>query len=195
VASNPPVSRIALHGAGEARAVDDQALVDRARTGDADAREELARLYLADVYQAVIRVLPDRQLAEDAAQDAFVNALNALDRFRGDSSFRTWLLRIAVNSARTVARKQWRRKEVGLMVAGDAPSREPDPATATVLKDEARRVQTYVDRLPKKQRLAVTLRVNQGLNYAEIASVLNCTEGAARVNYHLGIKRLRELLA
>jgi RNA polymerase sigma-70 factor (ECF subfamily) len=52
-----------------------------------------------------------------------------------------------------------------------------------------------VDRLPPKQRLAVTLRIHQGLSYAEAAQVMKCSEGAARVNYHLGIKRLRELLA
>jgi RNA polymerase sigma-70 factor (ECF subfamily) len=49
-------------------------------------------------------------------------------------------------------------------------------------------------RLPPKQRLAVTLRIHNGLSYAEVAQVMKSTEGAARVNYHLGIKRLRELL-
>jgi RNA polymerase sigma-70 factor, ECF subfamily len=194
VASKLSVSKNAARPAPAPASPEDQALIERARAGDEAARDQLVRRYLPDVYQAVARVLSDRQLAEDAAQDAFVNALNALDRFRGDSSFRTWVLRIAVNSARTIARRQFRRREVGLTVIGDRPGTEPDPATSTVLRDESRRVQLLVERLPYKQRMAVTLRVNQELSYAEIAEVLDCTEGAARVNYHLGIKRLREFL-
>jgi RNA polymerase sigma-70 factor, ECF subfamily len=195
VASNPPVSRIASRPAEPLHVVDDAVLVDRARNGDSDAREQLVRRYLPDVYRVTARVLADRQLAEDAAQDAFVNALNALDRYRGEASFRTWLLRIAVNSARTLARRQWRRREVGLSVVTEqAPSTDPDPAAGAERRDEARRLQGWIERLPRKQRLAVELRINQGLSYAEIGSILECTEGAARVNYHLGIKRLRELI-
>jgi RNA polymerase sigma-70 factor (ECF subfamily) len=62
------------------------------------------------------------------------------------------------------------------------------------LNDEAARVAAMLEKLPEKQRMAVNLRVNQGLSYQEIGAVLDCTEGAARVNYHLGVKRLRELL-
>jgi RNA polymerase sigma-70 factor, ECF subfamily len=194
VASRVTVSRIATRPPVPDSGVEDAVLVERARSGDEEARNELVRRFLPDVFQAAVRVLQDRQLAEDAAQDAFMNALNALDRFRGDASFRTWLLRIAVNSARSVARRQFRRREVGLTTVGDREDTDPDPAHRAVQSDEVRRVQEFVERLPYKQRMAVTLRVNQGLSYAEIAGVLDCTEGAARVNYHLGIKRLRELL-
>ena len=61
-------------------------------------------------------------------------------------------------------------------------------------KRSATRASALLERLPEKQRMAVSLRINQGLSYQEIGVVLDCTEGAARVNYHLGIKRLRELL-
>lgn len=67
-----------------------------------------------------------------------------------------------------------------------------DGATAATIRDEASRVTALLQRLPTKQRMAVSLRVNQGLSYQEIGAVLECSEGAARVNYHLGIKRLRE---
>src|SRR5690606_3195867 len=95
---------------------DEGSLIARARAGDRGAQDLLVGRYLRDVYGAALRILGDPDLAQDAAQDAFVNALRGLERFRGDSSFRTWLLRIAFNSARSVARRRGRRREVALTV-------------------------------------------------------------------------------
>lgn len=172
---------------------DETELLARARSGDVQARDTLVRAYLPDVYRVTRRVLNDPDMAEDAAQDAILNALAALHRFRGEASFRTWLLRIAVNAARTVGRRQGRRREVSLVLADNEPSRGVDPAVRAVLRTEVERVEGLLQRLPPKQRMVVALRVQQGLSYAEVAAALGCTEGAARVNYHLGVKRLREL--
>jgi RNA polymerase sigma-70 factor, ECF subfamily len=173
---------------------EESVILAAAQAGDAAAREQLVIQYLDDVFRLTSRILGDRELAQDATQDAFVNALGALHRFRGDSSFRTWLLRIAVNAARTVGRRQVRRREVSLVLADNEHSTGPDPAVRAEHRGEAARVEVVLARLPLKQRLAVVLRAQQGLSYAEIAGALECSEGAARVNYHLGIKRLRELL-
>jgi RNA polymerase sigma-70 factor, ECF subfamily len=194
-ASDDPVSRVVRSPGASAPEPDDGGLVGRAAAGDADARERLVRLYLSDVYAATSRVLSDRQLAEDAAQDAFMNALNNLHRFRGDASFRTWLLRIAVNAAHSVGRRQGRRREVGLAVVADVPDHGIDAETRAVARAESRQLDRTLERLPPKQRLAVTLRAQQGLSYQEIARTMGCTEGAARVNYHLGVKRLKELMS
>jgi len=177
-----------------ARPVAETALVERARNGDDDAREQLVRRYLPDVYRTASRVLGDSDLAQDATQDAFVNAMGGLSRFRGDASFRTWLLRIAINAAKTVGRRNGRRREVNLVLAENEASSLPDPARQAVNVTELERAEQALERLPPKQRLAVALRVQQGLSYAEIAVSLECSEGAARVNYHLGVKRLREML-
>ena len=185
--------RAEVRSAG-AQPVADAALVDRARSGDAEARDELVRRYLPDVYRTTVRVLGDPDLAQDAAQDAFVNAMGGLPRFRGDASFRTWLLRIAINAARSLGRRKGRRREVSLVLAENEQSRTPDPARRAVNITEVERAEQALDTLPPKQRMAVALRVQQGLSYAEIARSLKCTEGAARVNYHLGVKRLREML-
>lgn len=177
-----------------AREPDDQQLITRARAGDEHATDALVRRYLADVYAVTLRVLNDVELAQDAAQETFLNALRGLPSFRGESSFRTWLLRIAVNSARTVARRHFQRREVSLEVVQDVVAIEIDTAQAVTTRMEAERVRSVVEQLPEKQRLAVSLRINQGLSYQEIGKILGCTEGAARVNYHLGMKRLRELV-
>jgi RNA polymerase sigma-70 factor (ECF subfamily) len=81
-----------------------------------------------------------------------------------------------------------------LTLAVDVEAGETDPATRAVLQEEFRRLSGLVEKLPPKQRMAVLLRVTKGLSYAEVGEILECSEGAARVNYHLGIRRLREML-
>lgn len=173
--------------------IDEATLIEKARAGDAGALEALVRQHMGDVYALALRILGNRDLAEDATQNTMVNALRGLARFRGDASFRTWILRIAANTAKSLGRRRTRRNEVGLTQAETVASDEPDPATTATIRAEAARVTRLLDRLPPKQRMAVQLRANQGLSYAEIGTILDCSEGAARVNYHLGIKRLREL--
>lgn len=172
---------------------DDPTLLARARSGEAQAVDELVQRYMGDVYAVTFRVLQDAELAQDAAQEALVSALRALPGFRGDSSLRTWIMRIALNAARTMARRRHHRREVALEAAAHVAEERADAADDVAIKDEAHRALRMLEQLPEKQRLAVMLRVNQGLSYREIGTVLDCTEGAARVNYHLGVKRLREL--
>lgn len=174
--------------------VDETSLLARARAGESEAVAELVRLYIDDVYAVTARVLGDRDMAQDAAQDAMINALRSLDRFRGEASFRTWVLRIAVNAARSVARRKTRRREVPIDVVADHAADVTDIAVLAATRDEADRATVLLERLPEKQRMTVSLRIYQGLSYQEIGRVLDCTEGAARVNYHLGVKRLRELM-
>jgi RNA polymerase sigma-70 factor (ECF subfamily) len=186
------VSEIARSNAEHATEVDEASLLSRARSGDRAATELLVRKYLRDVYELTARVLSDKDLAQDAAQDAFVNALGALHRFRGESSFKTWLLRIALNSARSVGRRRGRRREVALDLAEETAAESTDAIEQIGNVAEAKKMEALLHKLPEKQRLAVMLRLQQGLSYEEVAAALDCSEGAARVNYHLGLKRLRE---
>lgn len=179
---------------GVATEVDDDAvLVERALAGDGEALDTLVARHHTAVYGVAYRVLGDPDAAADAAQEAFVKAIGALDGFRAEASFRTWLLRITANTATSVGRKRTRQREVPLDGAewledGTSPERE------AILRTEADRVERALAELPEKQRLAVTLRLQQDMTHREIARVLESSEGAVRVNYHLGIKRLREWL-
>jgi RNA polymerase sigma-70 factor (ECF subfamily) len=132
-------------------------------------------------------------VAQDAAQDTFVNALRGLDRFRGESSFRTWLLRIALNTSNTIGRRRTRRREVTLDAAASQPATGADVSETVAAQRDGERLGALLQHLPTKQRLAVTLRIQSGLSYAQIGEAIDCSEGSARVNYHLGIKRLKEL--
>ncbi|NLG61153.1 MAG: RNA polymerase sigma factor [Candidatus Cloacimonetes bacterium] len=174
---------------------DDAALLVQARAGDSRAREALIARYLDDVYALTTRMLGDPDRGADAAQDAFVNALRGLDAFRGESSFRTWLLRIAANAARTMMRRSGRRRETPLELAEPAlADGAADPETRAVMNDDAQRALQLLAQLPPRQRQVVTLRVTEGLDYREIGRIVGCSETAARVNYHHGMKRLRELM-
>jgi RNA polymerase sigma-70 factor (ECF subfamily) len=190
----PAVHRVVRGESAVATDVDgDERLVERARSGDERARDALVSRHHGSVYAVALRVLGDPDEAADAAQEAFIKALGALDGFRGDASFRTWLLRIAANTATSVGRKRTRRREVALAPA-ERLAGPGSPERDAVLRTEAERVEAALARLPEKQRLAVTLRLHEELTHREIAEVLDSTEGAVRVNYHLGIKRLREWL-
>jgi RNA polymerase sigma-70 factor (ECF subfamily) len=100
-----------LRDAGPAGGEPELVLLERARGGEREAQETLVRRYLDDVYRLTYRLLGSRDRAQDATQDTFVNALQALPRFRGESSFRTWLLRIAANAARSQGRRWTRSRE------------------------------------------------------------------------------------
>jgi RNA polymerase sigma-70 factor (ECF subfamily) len=186
------VSEIARLNAESAAADDEASLLSRARQGDRDAADLLVRRYLSDVFELTARVLNDRDLAQDATQDTFVNALGALSRFRGDASFRTWLLRIALNAARSIGRRRGRKREVALEYATELPAESVDETSRIADAKEAGKIEELLPRLPEKQRMAVVLRLQQGLSYDEVGLALDCSAGAARVNYHLGVKRLRE---
>jgi RNA polymerase sigma-70 factor, ECF subfamily len=177
----------------EARAAEDAALVDRARSGDAVALDALVSSHYRAVYEVAYRVLGDEESAADAAQESFMKAVSALGSFRGESSFRTWLLRIAANTARSAGRKTTSRREVELEPEAQR-SGGANPEREAIARTEADRAARALQELPEKQRLAVSLRIYQDLSHREIARILGSSEGAARVNYHLGIKRLRELL-
>jgi RNA polymerase sigma-70 factor, ECF subfamily len=174
--------------------VDEIQTIDLARSGDRDAQEVLVRRYAADVYAVAVRILGDRDQAADAAQDAMINAINGMGRFRGEASFRTWILRIAANSAKSAGRRGWRKREIHLAAAESVAASTPDPESTALLRNESERAIRLLEQLPPKQRMAVHLRISQGLSFAEVGDVMDSTEGAARVNYHLGIKRLRELM-
>ncbi len=172
----------------------DAELVERGRSGDDSALSTLVRRHHGAAYRVALSLMRDDDAAQDVVQDAFVKAFKALDGFRGDASFGTWLLAITANEARGALRKRGRRKETALDDAGPVRSEEMDPADAAVISQESARARRMMERLPEKQRMSVSLRVEEGLSFKEIGEIIESSEGAARVNYFHGIRRLRELM-
>jgi len=170
----------------------DARCVERARWGDPAAIAELVARHQGVVYRYLLARTEDEDRAADLTQEAFLKGLRALPGFRGESSFRTWMLSIARNELlghhRKTERRGEERLESGLQVQDSAPSPE-DSAEQAEAMGHARRL---LLRLPEKQRLSVWLRLYDGLSFREIAEATESTEGAARVNYFHGIRKLRE---
>jgi RNA polymerase sigma-70 factor (ECF subfamily) len=174
--------------------ISDSELVGCARSGDEGAFNMLVRRHHDAVLRVALSLMRDVDQARDVAQDTFIKAFRALNEFRGDAAFRTWLLSIAANEARGQLRKRDRRRETVLEDAGPVPSEEVSPADLAVRSQESARARTMMKQLSEKQRMSVALRIDEGLSFKEIGEVIASSEGAARVNYFHGIRRLRELM-
>jgi len=168
---------------------EDCALLERARAGEGEALDALIACHHGSAYRVALGILGSEADASDAAQEGMVRALRGLAGFRGDASFRTWLLVIVANEARSLLRRSIRSREAPL--DEDVADAGRGVAEGVALRAEATRARAFLARLPEKQRLAVQLRVNEGLSFREVGEVIGSSEGAARVNYHHGIRRLR----
>lgn len=173
-------------------AVPDGRLVEQGREGDQRALGRLVDRHHGVVYRVALSVVSDPDLAADVAQDTFLKAFRALESFRGDASFRTWLLSIAYNEAKGALRSRARRSEAPLEAAGPVSWDGPDPEARALTAREAARARAFLEELPEKQRLSVALRIDEGLSFREIGELIHSSEGAARVNYFHGIRKLRE---
>ena len=178
----------------------DRTLVDEATAGGLDAFEALVRRYQTRVVNYALAIVRDTGEAEDVAQETFIRAHRSLKRFRGDSSFKTWLYTIATNTARTALERRGRRRRVGdqslddetrAIGAGDVPSGTPDAEMTLVRRDAIDRA---LASLPEDLRLAVVLRDIDGLDYIEIAAVTAVPIGTVESRIFRARRRLRPLL-
>lgn len=169
---------------------DDQRLVADAQSGDRGAFSELVRRHQVTIYRVCFRILFDAEDAADAAQDTFVRAFKNLSTFRQQSSFKTWLVRVAVNVSLN-ARSHQRNGVLLEDVIGDpAPSAEEIVMRAETVQQLHRCLQM----LPPQHHVAVVLRDLEGFSYREVAIALNVPEGTAKGWVHRGRARLKELL-
>lgn len=184
-----------------ARAADpDQALVDDAVAGDRDAFGELVRRHQTRIVNYAMAIVRDPAEAEDVAQETFIRAYRSLARFRGDSSFKTWLYTIATNAARTGVERRGRRNRVedgsldddaGPLAAADVPAGDADAETALVRREAIDRA---LAALPPDLRVAVVLRDVEGLDYKEIAAATGAPIGTVESRIFRARRRLRPLL-
>ncbi|MDT8339923.1 MAG: RNA polymerase sigma factor [Longimicrobiales bacterium] len=179
------------HGAESGREPRDDELVAGARAGDREALDVLVARHHGVAYRVALGILADPDAAADATQEAFLKAMRGLAGFRGDARFRTWLLTIVSNEARTQLRRGVRRRERSMDEVGEMGDGHRGADELVAEGDACRRARGLLERLPEKQRLAVQLRVDEGLSFREVGEIIGSSEGAARVNYHHGIKRLR----
>jgi len=165
----------------------DQQLVQRAQRGDLRAFDLLVLKYQGRIGALVSRYINDPGEVEDVTQEAFIKAYRALDKFRGDSAFYTWLYRIASNAAKNYLVAKGRRPGADATIEdaegferGDLISESSTPEAVLMSEELARVVTEAMEALPEELRAAVTLREFEGLSYDDIAAVLECPVGTVR---------------
>jgi len=170
----------------------ESALIQRARSGDTRAFERLYREHVGKVYGLCLRMTREPALAEDCAQETFIKAWRALDRFETRSSFSTWLHRIAVNVALGK-----RRKVSPMVVSPDDLEADEDAAeTEWTLETpiEVREIEAAIGELPEGARDVVVLHAIYGYSHAEAAEMLGLAEGTCKAQLHRARGLLRERL-
>ena len=166
----------------------DEILVKMAQAGDKQAFDLLVQKYQFRIIKLVTRYVHDPAEAMDVAQESFIKAFRALEKFRGDSAFYTWLYRIAINTAKNQVVAQAKRGieyDVEVIDIENTLTKfqlkEFGTPERILLKDEIEAaVQLVIEQLPKDLRTAITLREREGLSYEEIAGVMSCPVGTVR---------------
>jgi RNA polymerase sigma-70 factor, ECF subfamily len=179
--------------------IPDDALVERARGGDRVALGMLVRRHQRALFALCLRYVGDADEAQDLVQRTFVRAMTKLPELREVGAFRGWLLRIGAHLALNHIRDHARFVSDDAEAAGGAvdqahrtEARVEDwleaAETGAVLRDA-------IKALPTKQRMTLELRVYEELSFRDIAAALGTSEGAAKVNFHYAVRKLRVLLA
>jgi RNA polymerase sigma-70 factor (ECF subfamily) len=177
-----------------------QLLIDRARSGDARAFEDLARQEERALYRHALRIVGTTSDAEDIVQDALFSAWRSIASFQG-LSFRAWLFRIATNRALDQLRSRKRRPELPLDPPEDdevtwAEPVAPGPDLTQLVGDREAlaAVETALEALPAEQRTALLLRDVEGFAYEEIAVITSVEIGSVKSRIHRGRLAVRNSL-
>lgn len=166
-------------------------LISEVKSGDRKAFSELVQRHQRSLLRLTLRYTRDLSLAEDVVQESFIKAFQKIHLFEGRSSFKSWLFQIALNTAKN----RFRERTMDLVNIEDTHlGIDPGAETGMVQTDMKRRIREEVDKLPEKQRIALTLRVFEDLSFKEIAQIMECPYDTAKANYRHALLKLRERL-
>jgi RNA polymerase sigma-70 factor (ECF subfamily) len=173
----------------EKTTVDDRQLTLRAQRGDMDAYDALIRRYQERVYATMYHMTSNHEDANDLTQEAFIKAYKALKSFKGDSSFFTWIYRIAVNKAINFLKTKRNKVHMSLNDLDFNAERDPDlvafvsentPRRDMGLTELQEKLNEAMQRLSEVHRLVVTLHDVQGMSHEEISKIMDCNTGTVR---------------
>jgi RNA polymerase sigma-70 factor (ECF subfamily) len=177
----------------------DLILLERARDGDLSAFNDLVVVYQDMLFALVVRMVPDRDQASDAVQEAFFSAYRNMAGFRG-GSVKSWLSRIAINAAMDAQRLKKRRPADPYPELEDDTWQPPadasaDPVTTSLTSERHRALNGALAKITTDQRAAIVLYDVEGYDYAEIAEMTGVSVGTVKSRIHRGRLALRGLLA
>ncbi len=182
----------------------DSALVNAAREGDLQAYDDLIRRYQERIYATIYHMTSNHEDANDLAQETFIKAYSALKSFKGDSSFYTWVYRIAVN--KTINFLKQRKNKTSLSLNDLDFNIENDPELVAFVSDKTPRRDIALAELQEKlnkalqklsdvHRMVVTLHDVQGLSHEEIANIMDCNVGTVRSRLFYARQQLQAYLS
>ncbi len=167
-------------------------LVAMAKSGSNEAFETLMNAHMDKVYGVALRIVQDPDVAEDVTQDVFITVFKQLNSFRGDSAFSTWLYRITVNRALRTIKKESRYLTDGIQELIDSQvDSTADPERMAITIQNRKRIYNLMNKLPKKQRAVLALRIEKELSFKEIAKIMGRTIGGVKANYFHAVKNLK----
>ncbi|PWU12497.1 MAG: RNA polymerase subunit sigma-24 [Terriglobia bacterium] len=179
----------------------DQAAVDRARSGDADAFRLLVERHSRALFRLAFRMTGNESDAEDVVQETFLRAYRQLARFDERASFGTWIYRIATNYSLDLVRSRNRRSERWQSLdeeAGDpllsAPSGDPAPDRLAQSGEVRQHLAAAMDELSAAERTAFVLRHFEGMSIEDVGRTLGCQPGAAKHSVFRAVQKLRRAL-
>jgi RNA polymerase sigma-70 factor, ECF subfamily len=169
--------------------------------GDTNSFKKLVDRYQAIVFHIALGFVHDQDEAEDITQEVFIRAWQSLSKFRGDSSFSTWLHKIAINACLNQIRKKNglpvlnRISSFFISETTEIPPDTENPEEILIREEHSIWLQKALDSLPEKQRIAIVLSKYDDLSQKEIAGIMNLTEGAVEALLQRAKKNLREKLS
>jgi len=178
--------RLKAEGAGQSAG-----LLERAKSGDLDAFDQMMRLHEKQVLSTALRMLGNLQDAQDAAQETFLRLYKSLNRLPDILEIKSWLYRVTVNVCNDMHRDRRRRRSEPLS-GPDPVSSLPDPELAWVHQERGQLVEMALKTLPEKERAAVVLRDVQGLSTREVAEILGSSEVTVRSQISVARGKLKK---
>jgi RNA polymerase sigma-70 factor (ECF subfamily) len=165
-------------------------LVREVKAGDKKAYGELVDRHQKAIYRLALRFTGDHGVAEDVVQESFIKAYQKINFFEERSSFKSWLFRIAINTCKN----KWRSKSHQEVDINDVTLGVAEQTTKNLEHDEAQRIlQSEVQKLPERQRTALSLRVFEDLSFQEIAKIMDCPYDTAKANYRHAVLKLKKV--
>ena len=171
-------------------------LVRKSQFGDKAAFEQLVIRPQELVFSLAYKLTGNREMANDVAQEAFIRAWKAIEKFRGDSTFSTWIYRITVNTAWTLRKKAKKHNTLNIDDTYEpiVIDEKKDPELVAINSDLSSVLINALDKIPIEQRIIVELKNIEGRSHKEIADYLDISVTAAKVRLHRAHQKLRQIL-
>lgn len=200
--------RPAVQGASEDRREEERRLMERAKSGDGSAFDEMTRRYSEKAYSVAYQMLASHDDARDLVQDAFLEVFRTLERFNTQYRFSTWLYRILINKCINYRKREARRRMYSFsdyggrnggagkqFLVSNLPSSEKTPHEVLENAELKRSIMAALDTLSERHRTVVVLFDLEGLSHRQIAEILQCPEGTVMSRLHHGRLKLKRLLS